>query len=27
MLAFFQEDDPSWQDRINAALRKVAELD
>jgi uncharacterized protein (DUF4415 family) len=24
VLAFFQEDGPGWQDRINAALRKAA---
>lgn len=24
VLEFFQEDGPGWQDRINAALRKVA---
>jgi uncharacterized protein (DUF4415 family) len=24
VLDFFQEDGPGWQDRINAALRKVA---
>jgi uncharacterized protein (DUF4415 family) len=24
VLAFFQEEGPGWQDRINAALRKVA---
>ncbi|UVF20699.1 BrnA antitoxin family protein [Microvirga terrae] len=24
VLAFFQDDGPGWQDRINAALRKVA---
>ena len=24
VLAFFQEDGPGWQDRINDALRKVA---
>jgi uncharacterized protein (DUF4415 family) len=26
VLAYFQEDGPGWQDRINAALRKVAGL-
>jgi len=26
VLDFFQEDGPGWQDRINAALRKVAGL-
>ena len=25
VLAFFQEDGPGWQDRINAALRSVME--
>jgi uncharacterized protein (DUF4415 family) len=25
VLAFFQEDGPGWQDRINAALRSVVE--
>jgi uncharacterized protein (DUF4415 family) len=24
LLAFFQEDGPGWQERINAALRKAA---
>ena len=27
VLEHFQEDGPGWQDRINAALRKAAELD
>ena len=27
VLAFFQEDGPGWQDRINAALRQTAGLD
>jgi len=27
VLAHFQDDGPGWQDRINAALRKAAELD
>ncbi|MGV3651591.1 MAG: BrnA antitoxin family protein [Devosia sp.] len=27
VLDFFQEDGPGWQERINAALRKVAGLD
>lgn len=27
VLAFFQEDGPGWQERINAALRKSANLD
>lgn len=27
VLEHFQEDGPGWQDRINAALRKFAELD
>jgi uncharacterized protein (DUF4415 family) len=27
VLAHFQDDGPGWQDRINAALRKVAELE
>lgn len=26
VLAYFQEDGPGWQDRINAALRKAAGL-
>lgn len=26
VLAFFQDDGPGWQDRINAALRKAAGL-
>ena len=26
VLAYFQEDGPGWQDRINAALRKQAGL-
>ena len=26
VLAYFQEQGPGWQDRINAALRKVAGL-
>lgn len=26
VLAFFQEDGPGWQDRINAALRAAAKL-
>ena len=27
VLAFYQDEGPGWQERINAALRKVAELD
>ena len=27
VLEHFQEDGPGWQDRINAALRKAAEMD
>lgn len=27
VLEHFQEDGPGWQDRINAALRRAAELD
>ncbi|MND08466.1 hypothetical protein D3C83_310820 [compost metagenome] len=27
VLAHFQDDGPGWQDRINAALRKVANLE
>lgn len=27
VLAHFQEDGPGWQDRLNAALRKAADLD
>lgn len=27
VLAYFQEDGPGWQDRINAALRAAASLD
>jgi uncharacterized protein (DUF4415 family) len=27
VLAHFQDDGPGWQDRINAALRKAADLD
>jgi uncharacterized protein (DUF4415 family) len=26
LLDYFQEDGPGWQDRINAALRKIAGL-
>lgn len=27
VLAYFQEDGPGWQDRLNAALRRAAGLD
>ena len=27
VLAFFQDDGPGWQDRINEALRKASDLD